>query len=166
MTWGGCFSTTRELNENRSEATFPHLFQMNHASFNWFDIWESSVFFPCVCTFESELAEGAQVFPGVLGLVPRSASTPALASRSLRAAAHTWKRQAARIPTITWPQKVIKVHLYSNNPILLTTTDVCAPAVAIVAKLQHSNQFKSPDESTSWYLVKKWMFRGHELCPH
>lgn len=29
-----------------------------------------------------------------------------------------------------------------------------APSATVVAKLQHSSQFTSPDESTSWYLVK------------
>lgn len=99
-----------------------------------------AVYFLCVCTFESGPAKVAWDSPGALGLVPRSASVPASASRSLRAAAHTWRRKrqsAHHLPT----REARKWSEY------LTMTQItwfqCYPLI-----------FDPwPDESNSWYSV-------------
>lgn len=53
-------------------------------------------------TFESEPEEVARAFPGALGSVPLSASIPASASRSPRAAAQTYKKQNVFTKDCEW----------------------------------------------------------------
>lgn len=93
-----------------------------------------AVYYYCVRTFESGLAKVARVSPGALGLVPQSASVPASASRSLRAAAHTcWRKRKSAQRLREWSE-------------YLTVTQItwfhCYPPMFDVW----------PDETISWYL--------------
>lgn len=121
---------------------------MNHVSFNWFDLWEASVFYLWIrtCRRCPSLSWSSGIgSPISINSCLSFPFTPSSCSHLKETSS-----------TDTY-EHGIKVHLYPNNPILMTPTDApsaTAPATTLQL-LQHSSQFTWPDESTSWYLVKQ-----------
>lgn len=114
-----------------------------------------AVYFLCVCTFESGPAKVARVSPGALGSVPRSALVPASASRSLRAAAHTWE-------TISTPSTNTYQHgstfLYNEQTSFLIILTLITTQVTTSSSLW---QYKAERMVKNTHTLGRWCNINH-----